>query len=133
MVNELCTHFILQWYETHVMLCNGMKCIPVLILKSQRHTFSQTNNFLKSINSLFHNYIKFLVHIRYNCYISFFIKIVYNGREKRGGKKYMHVRRYNHMFIRKVSFQRMQKKIRNYFVIYVPRLTKGTLQHSAVS
>ena len=42
-VTELCTHFILQWYETHNMLCNGMKCIPVLILKSQ--TFSQPNNF----------------------------------------------------------------------------------------
>ena len=24
----------LQWYETHTMLRNGMKCIPVLILKS---------------------------------------------------------------------------------------------------
>ena len=45
MVTELCTHFILQWYETHTMLCNGMKCIPVQNLKSQRHTFSQTNNF----------------------------------------------------------------------------------------
>ena len=45
MVNELYTHFILQCYETHTMLCNGMKCIPVLILKSLRHSFSQTNNF----------------------------------------------------------------------------------------
>ena len=52
MVTELCTHFILQWYETHTMLCNGMKCIPVLILKSQRHTFSQTNNF-SQINKFF--------------------------------------------------------------------------------
>ena len=34
------------------MLCNGMKCIPVLILKSQRHPVSQTI-FLISINSLF--------------------------------------------------------------------------------
>ena len=52
MVTELCTHFILQWYETHTMLCNCMKCIPVLILKSQRHTFSQTNNF-SQINKFF--------------------------------------------------------------------------------
>ena len=52
MVTKLCTHFILQWYETHTMLCNGMKCIPVLILKSQRHTFSQTNNF-SQINKFF--------------------------------------------------------------------------------
>ena len=51
-VTELCTHLILQWYETHTMLCNGMKCIPVLILKSQRHTFSQTNNF-SQINKFF--------------------------------------------------------------------------------
>ena len=52
MVTELCTHFILQWYEMHTMLCNGMKCIQVLILKSQRHTFSQTNNF-SQIKKLF--------------------------------------------------------------------------------
>ena len=52
MVTELCTHFILQWYETHTMLCNGMKCIPVLILKSHRHTFSQTINF-SQINKFF--------------------------------------------------------------------------------
>ena len=52
MVNELYTHFILQWYETHTMLCNGMECIPVLILKSQRHKFSQTNNF-SQINKFF--------------------------------------------------------------------------------
>ena len=52
MVTELCTHFILQWYKMHTMLCNGMKCIPVLILKSQRHTFSQTNNF-SQINKFF--------------------------------------------------------------------------------
>ena len=43
----------LQWYETNTMLCSGMKCIPVLILKSQRHTFSQQIIFLKPINSLF--------------------------------------------------------------------------------
>ena len=30
------------------MLCNGMKCIPVLILKSQRQTFSQTINFFSN-------------------------------------------------------------------------------------
>ena len=42
----------LQWYETHNMLCKGMKCIPMLILKSQRHTFSQTNNF-SQINKFF--------------------------------------------------------------------------------
>ena len=52
MVTKLCTHSFLQWYETHTMLCNGMKCIPVLILKSQRHTFSQTNNF-SQINKFF--------------------------------------------------------------------------------
>ena len=34
MVTELFTHFILQWYATHTMLCNGVKCIPVLIFKS---------------------------------------------------------------------------------------------------
>ena len=52
MVTELCTHFILHWSETHTILCNGMKCIPVLILKSQRHEFSQTNNF-SQINKFF--------------------------------------------------------------------------------
>ena len=36
----------------HTVFCNGMKCIPVLILKSQRHTFSQTNNF-SQINNFF--------------------------------------------------------------------------------
>ena len=39
MVTELCSHVILQRYE-------------VLILKSQRHTFSQTNNF-SQINKFF--------------------------------------------------------------------------------
>ena len=52
MVTELCTDFILQWYETHIMLCNCMKCRPVLILKSQRHSFSQKNNF-SQINKFF--------------------------------------------------------------------------------
>ena len=52
MVTELYTHSSLQWYETHTMLCNGMKCIPELILKSQRHTFFQTNNF-SQINKFF--------------------------------------------------------------------------------
>ena len=51
-VTELCAHLILQWYGTHIMLCNGTKCIPVLILKSQRHTFFQTNN-LSQINKFF--------------------------------------------------------------------------------
>ena len=51
------THFILQWYETHTMLCNDMKCIPVLILKSQIHKFSQTNNF-SQINKFFVYYGK---------------------------------------------------------------------------
>ena len=45
---------VIQWYDTHTILCNGMKCTPVPILKSQRHTFSQQKIFfLKSINSLF--------------------------------------------------------------------------------
>ena len=43
------THSFLQWYETHIMLCSDMKNIPVLILKSQRHTFSQTNHFSQII------------------------------------------------------------------------------------
>ena len=54
MVTKLCTHSFLQWYETHTMLCNSIKCIPVLILKSQRHTFSRTNNF-SQINKFFVN------------------------------------------------------------------------------
>ena len=44
----------LQSYETHTVLRNGMKCIPVLILKSLKHTdFLKQIIFLKSINSLF--------------------------------------------------------------------------------
>ena len=51
MVTELCTHSI------SAMACNAMpamllrfaSCIPVLILKNQRHNFSQTNNFSQII------------------------------------------------------------------------------------
>ena len=39
MVTELCTHSI-----------SAMACIPVLILKSQKYNFSQTNNFSQIIN-----------------------------------------------------------------------------------
>ena len=66
MVTELCTHFILQWYETHTMLCNGMKCIPVLILKS-RHTFSQTIIF-SQIN-------KFFVHTDWSRHLLSLIRV----------------------------------------------------------
>ena len=41
-----------NWVVYSFHFCNGMKYIPVLILKRQRHTFSQTNKFFKSINSL---------------------------------------------------------------------------------
>ena len=54
MVTELYNHFILQWYETHTMLCNGMKCIPVLILKNLKtHIFS--NKYVSQINKFFVN------------------------------------------------------------------------------
>ena len=51
MVTKLCTHSI------SAMACNAMPamllrfafCIPVLILNSQRHNFSQTNNFSQII------------------------------------------------------------------------------------
>ena len=51
MVTEPCTHSI------SAMACNAMSamllrfacCIPVLILKSQRHNLSQTNNFSQII------------------------------------------------------------------------------------
>ena len=49
MVTELCTHFI------STMTCNAChapeiaSCIKVLILKSQRYNFSQTNNFSQII------------------------------------------------------------------------------------
>ena len=39
----------LQWYEMHTMLLRFSSCIPVLIFKSQRHKFSQTNNFSQII------------------------------------------------------------------------------------
>ena len=60
MVTELRTHFI------SAMACNAMllrfaSCIPVLILKSQRRFFSQTNNFSQII--------KFGVLIAYNVYL----------------------------------------------------------------
>ena len=49
MVTELCTHSI------SAITCNACHapeiCIPVLILKSQRHNFSQ-RIFLKSLNSV---------------------------------------------------------------------------------
>ena len=70
-------------YETHTMLCNGMKCIPVLILKSQRHTFSQTNNF-SQINKFFVNYNKMVLSLsdiracigsRYVIYHPFVVKL----------------------------------------------------------
>ena len=48
----------LQWYKTHTMLRNGVKCIPVQILKSQKHTFSQTNNF-SQINKFFVHYANY--------------------------------------------------------------------------
>ena len=41
-----------NWVVYSFHSCNDMKCIPVLILKSQRHTFSQTNNF-SQINKFF--------------------------------------------------------------------------------
>ena len=52
MVTELCTHYILQWYETHTMLCNGMKCIPVLFWKvKDTHFLKQI--FFFQINKFF--------------------------------------------------------------------------------
>ena len=36
----------------HAMLLRFASCIPVLILKSHRHNFSQANNFLRSLNSV---------------------------------------------------------------------------------
>ena len=38
-----------QWHTMHDMLLRFACCIPVLILKSQRHNFSQTNNFSQII------------------------------------------------------------------------------------
>ena len=46
MVTELCTHSI---SAMHAMLLRFSSCIPVLILKSQRHNFFQTNNFSQII------------------------------------------------------------------------------------
>ena len=63
---------------------------------------------------------KFQVHIRVNCYISFFIKIVHKGREERERKKmYMYARRCNHMFTRKVLFQQMQKERERIILLYM--------------
>ena len=45
MIAELCTHSI----SLHAMLLRFACCIPVLIVKSQRHSFSQTNNFSQII------------------------------------------------------------------------------------
>ena len=57
----------MQWYESHTMFCNVMKCIPVLSLKIQRHTFSQTNNF-SQINKFFVYYIISLLVLRAGLY-----------------------------------------------------------------
>ena len=64
MVTELCTDFILQWYETYTMLCDGMECISVLSLKSQRHTFARTNT-VSQINKFFVKNISVLSAFQY--------------------------------------------------------------------
>ena len=47
MVTKLCTRSIS--HALHAMLLRYSSCIPVLILKSQRHSFTQTNNFSQII------------------------------------------------------------------------------------
>ena len=46
----------LQWHDMHAMLLRFSSCIPVLILKSQRLKFSQTNHF-SQINKFFVIYV----------------------------------------------------------------------------
>ena len=48
-VTVLCTLSISEWHAMHAMLLRFASCIQVLILKSQRHSFSQTNNFSQII------------------------------------------------------------------------------------
>ena len=44
MVTELYIH-VISAMALHAMLLRFAYCIPALILKSQRHKFSQTNNY----------------------------------------------------------------------------------------
>ena len=59
MVTKLCTYSI-SAMAMHAMLLRFASCIPMLILKSQRHNFSQTNNFSKiikfGVKSKIHSY-----------------------------------------------------------------------------
>ena len=59
------------------MLRNGMKCIPVLILKCQRHTFSQTNIFFQ-INKFFGLFVRSqLLSLTYlEVFFFFFVVVV---------------------------------------------------------
>ena len=43
-----------SWNEMHTMLLRFSSCIPLLPFKSQSLSFSQTNIFLKSLNSVFY-------------------------------------------------------------------------------
>ena len=50
--SQLCCHSNWKGYTLkamHAMLLRFASCIPVLMLKSQRHNFSQTNNFSQII------------------------------------------------------------------------------------
>ena len=52
MVTELCTHFI-SAIACNAMLLRFSSCILVLILKSQKHKFSQTNTAFERIEKDF--------------------------------------------------------------------------------